>query len=187
MKKGKNGFMLVETLIVSTLVSTVLVVLYVQFNNIIKNYNKNFDYNSVGSLYAANNIKKFIFQDNNGNFYTNLKSYLNQSIVSDSNYYLKVLTTCDDNYSNAYRTNSCEKFSKLTSFYGIKQIIFTMEYIDLKDSDYTELNSPNFVTFIKNINTNKDAVIDENNNPVYDYRIIIEFENNKFATLKISD
>ena len=62
MKKNKMGFMLVETLIVSTLVSTILVVLFVQFNNIVKNFSKDFHYNNVSELYATQNIKKFIME-----------------------------------------------------------------------------------------------------------------------------
>ena len=60
-----------------------------------------------------------------------------------------------------------------------------MEYVDLKDSDYTSLDSPNFVKFIKSINGNKNIKINENNELTYDYRIIIEFENNRYATLKV--
>lgn len=183
MKKVKNGFMLVETLIVSTLVSTILVMLYVQFNNIIKNYYKNFDYNNVNSLYATNNIKKFILQDNDGDFYSNLKIYLNQNIESNSGSYLKIITNCDDNNNISYRTNLCESFSTLTNFYGIKQIIFTTEVTNFSDSEYKELNSPNFTNFIKNLGTNSSATASESNS----YRIIVEFENNKFSTLKFND
>lgn len=185
MKKNKMGFMLVETLIVSTLVSTILVVLFVQFNNIVKNFSKDFHYNNVSELYATQNIKKFIMLDNNGEFYTNLKAFLNESITANNDFYLKIIPNCSNNNLNAYRTSDCEKFSKITEFYGVKQILFTMEYVDLKDSDYTSLDSPNFVKFIKSINGNKNIKINENNELTYDYRIIIEFENNRYATLKV--
>ena len=185
MKKDENGFMLVETLIVSTLVSTILVVLYVQFNNIVNNFDKNFNYNNIGNLYAANNVKKFILQDNNGEFYLNLKQFLNENLENDQSFYLKIFTTCDNSNIDhkAYNVNLCEKFNSLTNFYNIKQILFVMNSVDLKDSDYKDLESPNFVNFIKNINKSTK----NSNNQNDDYRIFIEFENNQFATLKMSD
>lgn len=188
MKKKEKGFMLVETLVVSTLVSTILVILYVQFNTIVKNFNKDFHYNSVNNLYATQNIKKFILNDDNGNFYTNLKNLLNQSIANDSNYYLTIVTDCSGNGTNSYQTNNCSAFTALTEFYQVKNILFTMDYIDLKDSDYDELSNPNLESFIKSIKNVSSANVDEDNKVVlYDYRIIIEFNNYEYATLKIAN
>lgn len=187
MKKREKGFMLVETLVVSTLVSTILVILYVQFNNIVKNFNKDFHYNSVSNLYATQNIKQFILSDDNGNFYTNLKNLLNNSITQDKNYYLKIVNDCSGNVGNSYQTNNCTVFKSLTDFYQIKNIIFTMDYVDLKDTDYDKLSNPNFEKFIKSIKNISSAKVDENNKVIYDYRIIIEFNNYEYATLKIAN
>ncbi len=195
MKKRQKGFMLVETLVVSTLVSTVLIALYLQFNNIVKNFDRDFHYNSVDNLYAAQNIKNFILQDNNGTFYKNLKIILEQNIASNNNRFLEVLTDCSGNSGNAYRTEACQRLTTLTSFYQVKQIIFTREKVDFEQTDYQlllnasrgEKASQNFATFIRRINADPEPIFDENYNQIYNYRIIVEFDNNEYATLIIAN
>lgn len=195
MKKRQKGFMLVETLVVSTLVSTVLIALYLQFNNIVRNYDREFRYNNVDNLYATQNIENFILQDSSGNFYKNLKSILDQNINNNSSRFLEVLTDCSNNSGNAYRTSNCHKFASLTNFYQVKQIIFTREKVDLLETDYQALlnkargnkASQNFVTFIRSIKVDPEPIFDEAYNQIYNYRIIIEFENNEYATLIIAN
>lgn len=188
MKKRQNGFMLVETLVVSTLVSTVLIALYVQFNNIVNNFNRDFHYNNVDNLYATQNIKNFILKDADGNFYKNLKSILEQNIAADDKFFLKIVTDCTGNQGNyIYQTNACNEFLSLTNFYQIKQIIFTREVPELRQTDYELLESPNFVAFIKSIKANPDLIFDKNGNKIYNYRVIVEFENNEYATLTIAN
>ena len=64
MKKMNNkGFMLMETLIVSTFLVSTLLFIYIQFNNINKTYEKSFKYNTVNSLYSLNNLKNYISND----------------------------------------------------------------------------------------------------------------------------
>lgn len=61
MKKLNNkGFMLVEILVVSVFISTVLVVLFVQFKKINNSYEVSFNYNTVDGLYLLDNLKKII-------------------------------------------------------------------------------------------------------------------------------
>ncbi|MEI3529959.1 MAG: hypothetical protein V8Q75_02660 [Bacilli bacterium] len=61
MKKLNNkGFMLVEILVVSVFISTVLVVLFVQFKKINKSYEVSFNYNTVDGLYLLDNVKRKI-------------------------------------------------------------------------------------------------------------------------------
>ena len=59
-KKCNQGFLLVETLVVSTFCLTVLVILFLQFKNLIVGYNTNFKYNTVEGVYNLNTIKKYI-------------------------------------------------------------------------------------------------------------------------------
>ncbi|HPF82896.1 MAG TPA: hypothetical protein PLV83_01835, partial [Bacilli bacterium] len=63
MKKVNNkGFMLTETLIVSTLLITVLLVVFVQFKNVNKKITNGFKYDKVSSQYNLYNIKLYIEQ-----------------------------------------------------------------------------------------------------------------------------
>mgnify|MGYP001035392841 CR=1 FL=1 len=187
MKKREKGFMLVETLVVSTLVSTVLIALYVQFNNIVKNFNRDFNYNSINNLYATQTIKKFILKDADGNFYKNLKLELEKKISENKFYFLKIANACDGVSDNLYSVPNCNIFSDLTSFYQVEQIIFTRESAKLKEEDYPLLKSQNFVAFINTIKNDPDPMFDDDLNQIYNYRIIIEFANNEYATLAIAN
>ena len=63
MKKNNLGFMLAETLLVTIFVAGVLIYLYLQFSNLIKNYNDSYKYNSVEELYALEDVVEFIQND----------------------------------------------------------------------------------------------------------------------------
>ena len=65
MKKNKNsGFMLIETLLVSTFVLGVLTYLFLQFSALKRSYDDNFKYNTVPSLYGVKNINQYISKQN---------------------------------------------------------------------------------------------------------------------------
>ena len=193
MKKREKGFMLVETLIVSTLVSTVIIVLYLQFSNVVKNFNNDFNYNSVNNMYATQNIKKMIMNDNNGIFYTDLKKILDDNIYNQTSYFLEVSPDCNASSTLEYSlsNNSCTKLSDLTNFYGIERILFTRESVNFRDTEYNLINDSGFEKFIKSIKTEYTDKDYENGNAIFNYRIIIKFSNNKsnnqYATLKMSN
>ena len=67
MKKRNKGFILLETLVVSTFIITVLIYLYIQFTNLKKSYDISFRYDTISGLYGAKEIDKFI---NNNYGYT---------------------------------------------------------------------------------------------------------------------
>lgn len=178
MKNNKKGFMLTETLVVSTLVSVVLVSLYLQFNTVIKNFNRSSNYNKVGDLYALYNVEKIIKKDNNYQFYGALKSKFDNSTK-----YLEIMKTCNssNDLQKKYSLSSqnCTTFSDMTNFYGIEKILFTHANPDFKDTDYQQLNDPNLENFIKNIkNQNSNEGL---------YRLIVKFGNLEYATLVIAD
>ena len=77
MKKKQKGFVLVETLVVSLLVLTVLIFLFLQLNTINLNYQKSFRYNTVEGLYSANNMKVYILK----NGYENLVKEMNEKKI----------------------------------------------------------------------------------------------------------
>ncbi len=65
MKKSKitfnnNGFMLLETLIVSTVILGTLVFLYVQFVNVKSSYEVSFTYNTIPGIYMSKELGEFI-------------------------------------------------------------------------------------------------------------------------------
>ena len=59
-KSNKNGFILAETIAISVVIMTSLVIIYTQFRIVSNSYFKTFNYNSVNNLYLTNNVKEFI-------------------------------------------------------------------------------------------------------------------------------
>lgn len=161
MKKMNNkGFMLIETLIVSTFLVTTLLFIYVQFNNITRTYDTSFKYNTVNGLYNTKNIIHYIKNDG----FENLKS----AITSEGVYYINI-RDCSNTYFN--ETEYC---SVLMNASNIKTILFTEENLSNLKNNTTNLEQT-MIDFINFINYEETT----------GYRIIIEFNDNTFASLKI--
>ena len=110
MKKDSNkGFVLVETLIVTTFVAGVLIYLFIQFSNLSQNYEDSYKYNTVENLYSLRNIRDFILKDKIG-FINNLEQVTSYGIVD--------ITDC----KNFTETEYCLKLLELEN---IKQIFIT--------------------------------------------------------------
>ena len=56
--------MLVEILIVVTVIVTSMIFLFVQISNMNNSYDEVFKYDTITSIYAMENIKKFLVNDN---------------------------------------------------------------------------------------------------------------------------
>lgn len=164
MKKINNkGFMLVETLVVATLIISILVYLFIQFQTINKSYNASFTYNTVDAIYGVSNIRNYILNDG----YEKLKTYLNSP--NNNNKYIDI-TGCSSNYFD-----ESEYCSILLNQLNVKTVLFT-------DTDLSNLKNSNlnfndkfkkYVNYIKFI-PGEDM-----------YRIIVEYENGTFGSLKI--
>ena len=157
-KSNKKGFILAETMAVSVVIMTCLVIVYTQFMTISKSYSRTFTYNSVNNLYLANNIKEFI---NNDGLY-NLIKQLNYNNYVD-------ITSCSSEYFTEYIY--CET---LLNSLGVKQVIFTKANLDDLKTNMDGLSEKmkQFINYINYKNTNN-------------YRIIVEFNDESYATLTI--
>lgn len=103
MKKIYNkGFVLLETLIVTVFISSVLLFLFIQFNALNKNYEESYEYNSVEKIYALNNIANYILNDwdlyqkieSNTDDYINIT---NCSLFSNVNFCKKIFDNLEIN------------------------------------------------------------------------------------------
>lgn len=161
MKKSFNkGFVMAEMIVVSIVVVTALILIYTQFITINNAYYRSFNYNTVDDLYALNNVKEFLLNDNFDKIISQMygKNYID-------------LTSCSTDYFIEY--NYCET---LLNTLNISSLIITFEDVtNLKEELKNNILTEGMNTFIKTINSNK-------NNK---YRIIAEFENNRYATLKL--
>lgn len=167
MKKLDNrGFLLVETLVVSTFTLTVLVILFIQFKNLVVNYNESYYYNTVEGIYNLNAVKKYVSQNQLED------NKLNDQLKSSAVPYLVIY---NDGCKNTTLTGLtyCETMMKAGDF---KTVLYTNSDIaSLKD--YVKNNddsniSEKLTTFIKKL----DSQTHKN-------RLIAEYENGTFASI----
>lgn len=157
MKKLNNkGFMLIEILVVSVFISTVLTVLFVQFKKINESYEVSFNYNTVDGLYLIDNVKKIIG--------ANISSYT--SDISDTtkyyNFYSKLCP------SSTYECNMLKKID-IKTLYLVRK--------DAKDDMLKDTNlSTTFKDYLKYMSFKVYNT---------DYFLIAEFNNETFASVNV--
>ena len=158
MIKKRNGFALVETLIVSTIISSILIYMFVQFNSLQNRYNETLRYNDVDDLYKLSEIKSYIVSLSNSD-----KQNIKNLLESDS---LIIINKEGNSYNNlGYIDNQESMLNDL----NIKSLIIT--YADLNNINSNQL-SQNVVKMLKRVKNKSD-----------NYRIIVEFNNNNLATI----
>ena len=160
MRKSR-GFALVETLIVSTIIATILIYVFVQFNALQSKYNESFKYNDVDDLYKLDSIKSYIDSLDN-----TAKTNIITKITSDD---IIIMDNEDNTYTNiTYLDNQNDLLTNL----GIKTLILTKADINNVDTNSLSKNVKNMIKKIDNKSDN--------------YRIIAEFNNGNAATITIS-
>lgn len=165
MKKRNNlGFMLTETLIVSTFVTAALLYMFINFRLIYQNYNRTFSYNTVNSLYAVNQIEKYISDID----FTTIQTKL----ISDNTQYIE-LTSCPSNLFK--ESNYCKKLFEALE---VKNVYFTFNDIsnladDLKANPNVDAKVIDFLEFVSYEKGSSGN------------RLIVFFNDETIATLKI--
>ncbi len=159
MKKNKNkGFMLAETLIVTTFVAGILLFTTIQFINLSNGYNENYKYNTVEAMYALNTVKNYILDDSKA------LDFINNNVTSTNYVNLK---SCDMFTSEIH----CQKLLELE---GISEIIITTNKFD-KDKIVTyDDEFKKFISKIQKEGTQK-------------YRLIAKFDNSVYATARFGE
>lgn len=162
MIKNNKGFVVTEVLILSTVIIGVLVFMYIQFKNIDREYQYSFKYDTVTGMYLANNIINYI----------NVENYdlLVNTIENNNSPYLDI-SDCNEQLftSNYYCEDLFEKSN-------IEQILFTEENLGklkLKINDL-DLDMQKYIKQIQTLNSEND------------YRIIIKYKDNTFASLRFN-
>ena len=154
-KKSIKGFVLAETLIVSMFVAGVLIFLFIQFSNLSKNYIDSYKYNSIEDLYSLKNIRDYIEDD--------IEAWI---LIKDE---LK--------NNDFFEMTNCEIFSNkeyclyLLEVKGIKQIYITENNFDENIFLFANAKFKKFSDKIKS-------------EGLESYRIIAEFNNSKYATIR---
>lgn len=170
MKKSNNkGFMLLETLIVSTVILSTLIFLYVQFVNIKKNYEISFRYNTIPGLYMTKGVGEFLTE----NGYTSLKTNLSNNV----NGYLDI-SSC------SLVSGSTELCNKLYTSIKATKVLFVNDDLNilktyLSTTTYEKaIFNEEFKRYILNLTTKSIGGR---------YRIIIQFSDNTFASMMLEE
>ena len=167
-----KGFMLIETLIASTIILGALIFLFIQFSTIKRSYENSFRYNTVPGLYTGKVLVDFISK----NGYTGLDNNLNSSTKG----YILLNGNCTLGVWGLTETNLCEN---IISNMEVNHILYVGTSIsslqmDLKNNNF-DLNIFNsgFKKFILSIDD-----IERNQRR----RLIIEYKNNTYAVIAIN-
>lgn len=117
MKKNNKGFMLIEVIVTSTIIVTVMIGLYASFNKLYINYNVRNKYNDIDTIYAT----KLVFQNM---IDKNIVSTIVNKIFAGSHYdYLIKDGVCNSSYFD----DGSLDCSQLPLFYNVDNIVF-VEY-----------------------------------------------------------
>lgn len=159
MKKNNKGFMLVEALVMSMVVIGTLTFMYIQFQNISRSYEKSFNYNTITDLYITNEVKNYLINNNL------LDTYKGKVTASSTKY-----TIIDDITDSSF---------EMLKFKGqVKTILLTDESLSELKGKKTSTLSEKFNDFINYLKVDKEEG---------KYRLLIEFNDDTFASLKLND
>ena len=154
MKKNCGGFMLAETLIVTTFVAGVLIFLFVQFSILNNSYDESYVYNTVEGLYATDDIIDYIKTD------SKVLEYIKTNV--DSNTYVDI-TDCSLFINMEY----CKE---LFSLENIDKVFISTNEISYDINAYDD----KFKKFISKINKEGNE----------SYRVVAAFKNSTYATVR---
>ena len=157
-KNSSKGFMLAETLVVTTFVAGVLIFLFIQFSNLNKNYENSYKYNSIEGLYAARNIKYFIESD------TDFIASLSEKV----------------NHNNFLDITDCSVFTEKE--YCLK--LFEIENIEKAFITTNEINKDLFYEYDEGI---KKFINRINTEGTQEYRLLISFKDSTYSTIRFGD
>lgn len=161
MLKKSKGFALVETLIVSTVVATILIYMFVQTNNLTTKYENSFRYNDVDDLYRLDNISKFI-----NSLPLDNKSLIINEIDNNSKVLISLV---DGEFTNI---NYFDNYEILLEDLSVKNLVITRANVDNISTDSLSQNMKNM---IKKIDSNGS-----------NYRLIVEFNNDNIVTIQFN-
>ena len=160
-KNNKKGFILAETIAVSVIIMTSLVIVYTQFVTLNNNYKSSFNYDNVNNLYLVNNLRDFIKNDG-----------LDRLIQLVDNREYVDITSCPNYIFDEYLY--CRL---LVDNSNIKTVLFTKEDIsELKNSIEDTNYSQEMKNYVKKINNSTEN----------SQRLIVEFNDETYATLLFS-
>lgn len=172
-KLNNKGFLLAELLIVVTIITTTLTILFLQISSLFINYtNKIYNYDTANSLYAGYTLKKAFQSEDLTNIVTDAGFVKNDYLKIDLN-----MLSIDTFLTTPVNTSGSDFYETLVNSLNIKEMYFTTY-------DPTKLASSSDISFglKKYLNSIKlDEELDDNV-----YRIVLVLEDDSYSSLVIS-
>ena len=166
-KMNNRGFLLAESLIVSTFVLTVLMFLFVQFRNIVSNYKTSYIYNSVEDIYSLGSLADYL------KIHENTSNTLNTQLEGKNFFYIYNENKCTNDFVINGEKNLC---SEIGNAIGLEYAIYTNSNIKEIKKNMTALEG-DMQNFIKKVDTT-----DVQN----EGRLIAKFKNGHYATIAVN-
>lgn len=161
MKNNKKGFLLAETLIVATFVTSTLIVLFIQLTNITSDYDVTFKYNTIDGLYSTNSIIDYLKENA-------INSEI-QSELNDNNYIS--LSYCPFEY--LYESNFCAVLLEKLNVKNVLIVVNNPAQL-INELEQNRSFSETFINFVKYIKFENEL-----------YRLIVEFHDESYVSLPI--
>lgn len=162
-KNNQKGFMLVEAFIVSTFVIGILVFMFVQIRTITNGYNRSFSYNTIPGIYIANEIGKFVIN----NDYEDIKLEVDNA---SGDGYIIIGT---DEYINPYSVLN-DTWIEMVNNVNVKSVVITREDAAKLKATTDEQLSSKFKQYIKALKVDNISGL---------YRILVEFNDETYASI----
>ena len=162
MKKNNRGFLLAESLVVSTFVLTVLILLYIQFNNLTNNYKNSYNYNNVESIYDLSSVSNYLL-NNNYNLSNQLTASKPYVIV-----YKNGSCNMDAGIIDSFCDNLINRMDAKTVIYTSSDISVIQKYVSTHDDSNINQKLREFISRVETSTIqNKGRLFAEFNNGTY--------------------
>ena len=159
--KNKNGFVLMETIVVISVLCTILVVLYASYENIHIKVQKKSLYDNTEYIFKTSLVRN------------HLESTLSSSIYSNSNYTIICQnSTSNKCYSDDILNNYQNELFKFLKVEGVYITVFDVDNISSTDLSSFEATTQNYIKYL-------DPPKDKGG-----FRIIVMFEQENNDTTK---
>ena len=162
---NKKGFMLLETLVVSTFILGILIFLFIQLSTIKRAYDTSFHYNTITGLYHAKEFSKFLLE--------NGYDQVDNKLANTTSGYVDI-TSCP---------NLGLLCGKIEKEINAKRILYVSENIS---SLQNNLSTSQFDTNLFNSELKKFILQMNSVEPTGKNRLIIEYNDNTYATITLS-
>lgn len=165
-KKNNNGFLLAESLIVSTFVLTVITLIFIQFKNLMVNNKRHYTYNSIENIYNLGSFADYLKANENES------NSLNKALSEMSNNYYMVFDggNCASSVLNSGTQDGC---AALAAKMDLKYVIYTDSNVENVKSSITGIDQ-DMRDFIEKIDSTQ---IDGKG------RLFAKFKDGSFATI----